>query len=142
LGERLTKIIRFLNRQTLNSESDGTARIFAGVPGIPDPVGAKNASVYFLIHSVLIHSASGADVRLSCGWNHGPDGENWEPGSGTLYDSGATTGVAPGVSSPTAMTDVSKVAWIQPLPKVEKTSGGSAATKSLVVSGWLVLKPF
>jgi hypothetical protein len=37
---------------------------------------------------------------------------------------------------------VSKVAWIQPLPKVEKITGGSSATKSLVVSGWLVLKPF
>jgi hypothetical protein len=131
------KIIRFLNRQTLNSESDGTVRTFAGVPGIPDAVGAKNASVYF-----LIHSASGADVRPSCGWNHGPDGENWEAGSGTLYDSGATTGVAPGVTSPSALTDVSKVGWIQPLPKIEKITGGSSATKSLVVSGWLVLKPF
>ena len=128
--------ILLCDHQTFVSLSNGDALKVTLARLVPEVRGAKSATLVIVIHGV-----NSSDTRVSFPFSAGPDGLHWEDFT-TLLDSGSSTGVAQGTSHPGSATDVTRFMNLQVSVKVERTSGGAAAQKSVTISAWLSLKPF
>lgn len=95
---------------------------------------AKSGAVYVLVHEVS------ADTRIAIAFQHGPDGENWTPGSSDLFDSGGSTGIKIGLSATGTPVDLTGVDQVNIIPKIQEISATNVVTARISV--WVILTPF
>jgi hypothetical protein len=102
---------------------------------IPEALQGRSGSVYVLVQNV------DSDTRLVVKFDHTPDGSNWASESTAMFDSGTSTGISNGMNAQTTATDITRVDTMRLKVSCQKTSGGSGQ-KRVMVSIWIVIKPF